>query len=379
MSMKYYSSSIAMPSLLSTLFSNRLVTLLATILTFSNCLLLAGCKNSINKNTYEEIDSLTKSRKLLNQGETDAAINAYNNILDMEPTNEVAKFELASAYASKSGINIYTLYPLLKMRLFNRPVISWGGDNYSSNPFRKYLEEIERFSDHSDRRAHNNRSEHSADDENELKSNYEKQLLLNALNTVWAIYEFIPYLAMLPLINEENRVYADRAIDILHNSHFSQRRNTEAKLYMSLLSAIQLGNLIKDQLSDLVSVNETVTLNKNGNENGNENGNGNENKIETRKEGPSEDKEAYQNYSFNVVMKRIFCNLDPKTLPTTIFPMLKYTDLFLEGIQDTKFINKDLEQARDILNESYTSLSTSKGTNWIKNYNQMKLYICKVK
>ncbi|MDA8791701.1 hypothetical protein N9N67_00575 [Bacteriovoracaceae bacterium] len=75
------------------------------------------------KSRSEDISDLTLARRFQNEGKHSKSIYYYEKSLT-ENDDPNVKLELTSAYASRAGIDVFSLYPILKDYIFKKPFIS---------------------------------------------------------------------------------------------------------------------------------------------------------------------------------------------------------------------------------------------------------------
>ncbi|MBF0300904.1 MAG: hypothetical protein HQK51_19505 [Oligoflexia bacterium] len=263
------------------------------IISIGMLMLLCSCKKDGVDQNEENLDKLTMARKLHNSGKIDEALAKYQEIFDenlsmLEAENSDVRLEYASVYADKAKINLYTFFPIIKMKIFNRPIVDWQSTDYSKNPLRKFIT--------------------SGDT---LGSNVATQnIILKLTDIIWTAYELTPYMASIPFIEPAKRVYIDKAIFILREG---KNQNKEMGPYKSFLSAIQFINVLMDILIEL--------------------------KIDLPK-----------NESDRLDMDYLMCNFDIQQYTTHLVSLLKYSYYFLEGIWGTKFDNGNLKRINLLLN-----------------------------
>lgn len=104
-----------------------------TLIIFSTILLgLTSCESTEYKASANQKSEVITD---LNTGDADKVINKLKN--KNKDDDEI--FYLASAYASKGGIDIYSMYPMLELRLFHESAINWGDINTNDNKYFKIL------------------------------------------------------------------------------------------------------------------------------------------------------------------------------------------------------------------------------------------------
>lgn len=105
----------------------RLLIFLTVLVSFISC----------NSKEYKSEDnSKADIVNSLNKGDTQKVISSLEG-KELDP-DEI--FYLASAHATKGGIDIYSMYPLLELRLFHEKAINWGDINKTDNKYLKILE-----------------------------------------------------------------------------------------------------------------------------------------------------------------------------------------------------------------------------------------------
>lgn len=175
----------------------------------------------------------------------DKALICFQDILNRDPEDMDSRFYLASVYAMKGNIDVYSLFPILKMRLFNAPVIQWSKLKDSRNPYIKHLKNKKLFLD---------LDEIYEDKVNQEKTNrrdVRKRFVLLTLNLCWSIYEFIPFLGLVPMSTEAQREHIEEAISILQTIKFKdKKRQEDMHMYVAFLSMIQVINIFKDTFKD---------------------------------------------------------------------------------------------------------------------------------
>lgn len=215
-----------------------IVALLA--LTFSSCK---------KEDKQDALKDETKIQILLNNGEYEKALVLIDSMLQANPDNKQIVYLQACAYAMKGGINIYSLYPILDTALFRKPSIEWNHMSDDQNP---YVKLIDQYSNPETQPTQNNQAETqpepnttNPDSETPMIS---KEIKKEIMNSLWNTYQIIPYLDFIPYLTLENRVYIDRALEILYGNEFPGDYARQANLYLSLLSAIQFFNVVKSSL-----------------------------------------------------------------------------------------------------------------------------------
>lgn len=95
---------------------------------------LVACKNE----TLEADKDKTTIVKELNTGRHENVISILEN---KEQLTQRERFYLASAYAIESGIDIYSIYPLMEIELFHKEALDWDQLKDQKNPYKKFLKE----------------------------------------------------------------------------------------------------------------------------------------------------------------------------------------------------------------------------------------------
>lgn len=106
-----------------------------TMIMFFSLVLFVGTsceeKSFSSKNNMKAqiLKDLNKSEfnTVINKLESKSALSIDENYL------------LASAYAMKGGMSVYSLYPLLEMELFHKRALDWGDLDSQKNPYEKFL------------------------------------------------------------------------------------------------------------------------------------------------------------------------------------------------------------------------------------------------
>ena len=96
---------------------------------------LAGCQQK----KYEK-SSASEVVDQLNARNYDAVIAS----IDPNTTDPQQKFYLASAYAGRGMLDVFVLFPLLEMYLFNRPAMEWDDLSEVKDPYRRFLRRLNR-------------------------------------------------------------------------------------------------------------------------------------------------------------------------------------------------------------------------------------------
>ncbi|MCT4641140.1 MAG: hypothetical protein N4A33_02510 [Bacteriovoracaceae bacterium] len=96
------------------------------------------CLYSCEKKEFKAKDNhRTGLLQSLNEGDNDTVIS---NLENRSQNDNQDKFLLASAYASKGGIDIYAMFPLLEVKLFHEKAINWGSSNDTNKKYTQILE-----------------------------------------------------------------------------------------------------------------------------------------------------------------------------------------------------------------------------------------------
>lgn len=209
-----------------------LKSLILGLLLLTQGVILSGCGKSKDLATYdaEEVNEITKARKLLNEKQYDAAIEIYEREVNNfpSPTREELIVELASAYAMKAGVDIYSLFPIIKMELFRKPIINWNGSEGADslfNPYRRYLEHFILLQDSN-------------------LSDLRMRQLQAGYDLIWKFFKFSQYLFLVPHIPRDTRAYLkvaeQRILPLARAGH------STAKVYLALLSTVHILNYVKD-------------------------------------------------------------------------------------------------------------------------------------
>jgi len=96
---------------------------------------LVGCQQK----KYEKSPSAEVVDQL-NARDYDAVIAR----IDPATTDTQQKFYLASAYAGRGMLDVFVLFPLLEMYLFNRPAMEWDDLSEVKDPYRRFLRRLNR-------------------------------------------------------------------------------------------------------------------------------------------------------------------------------------------------------------------------------------------
>jgi hypothetical protein len=64
--------------------------------------------------------------KLLNDSQSDDALSQVNKLLEKDPENEELLYLKASALSMSAGVDVYKLFPILKMQIFDVAMNQWG-------------------------------------------------------------------------------------------------------------------------------------------------------------------------------------------------------------------------------------------------------------
>lgn len=92
-----------------------------------------------SKEYKEDQNSNVEIIKALNTGDNDKVINFLENKdKDLDDA-----FYLASAYASKGGLDIYSMYPILEVKLFHEKAINWSSKSETDNKYVKIIKKRE--------------------------------------------------------------------------------------------------------------------------------------------------------------------------------------------------------------------------------------------
>lgn len=199
---------------------------------------------------HESLNDQTKARRLINKGEVDAALNYYEKIIQDINSPDSAKIEYASALAFKAGINVYSLFPILQMKLFNKP-LSENGKKSSENSNDSYSS-IEKILTQN-LKDKNKKIAMSDEDQQQLKKQIKSLLFAYSLSkNLWKFYQYYTTFTLIPYVKKENRSMVHNAIDYLSHVKFHSSRSAHiAKSYSFYLAAIIAASYLKDIFSQM--------------------------------------------------------------------------------------------------------------------------------
>jgi len=193
-------------------------------------ILLEGCGLSYNFSSEEDLSSLTKAQLLLNQGMFDDAIVLLQQSLEKNPNNQEIKFYLASAYAGKGNISIFSLYPALAPHLFNKKFVDWESNTEFRNPYEHFIDDYW----------------NSSIIPPGIYSLTEIKLIIKQLNKYsWAFYEFTSLMALSPTLTEEQIRYAREALKVIVSNEFFGSRSKDANVFSIIISSVLFFQLSK--------------------------------------------------------------------------------------------------------------------------------------
>jgi tetratricopeptide (TPR) repeat protein len=190
------------------------------------------------KGDEEHLADKTKVQILLNSSRYDEAIELIDEQMVNDPNDPELRLSLASAYMGKANIDIYSLYPILELKILNKPAVNWDSPSVE-NPYKPYILAAD-----------------IAFEASEDHNNQQKELFSDLLTYLWSTYEVLPLIYLAPAINDEQKDYAKKALDILDSSQFNFN---EFEREANLNSALIAGSLTMNSLRHLFPLKENLT------------------------------------------------------------------------------------------------------------------------
>lgn len=201
---------------------------------------------SCGKKIQDEISEQTKARKLMNESRYEEALIAYEKLHEESPDNENIRFELATSYAARAGIDIYSLYPLLEKAVFSTTLLKTGDSSSKSSKKsnqnaleKREVKAIEESKNH-------DQSVVGLDQDTISKEVYILNLSKMILKTMYAIGESFTNLALIPQLDEHEKKYLWLSIDTLNYKFKKQKIKSQARDYSFILHLVLIANEIKD-------------------------------------------------------------------------------------------------------------------------------------
>lgn len=236
-----------------TIFGNLLI-----ILTLG--LTISGCQ----KKSVNSISAKNDILYHLNRNNTKDALAIIETEKKIRPNDpELAIYE-ASVYTIEAGIDIYSIFPLLKLKFFREPIANWDSLDKYNNPYGDLFEgegKPVKVADGADENKPLDSDLLSKDETLEAARTIKFQSYM--MNGIWGLYESIPILILVPSVELSKEKFATKAKEILLNPNidFNKSQLSEKRFqFLTLIDIIMFITYLKDttDFSKIQSPNDLV-------------------------------------------------------------------------------------------------------------------------
>jgi hypothetical protein len=224
------------------------------------------CMTSCQKKSINESNSKNEILYHLNRGNTSDALKIIEAEKKLRPFDANLAMYEASVYAIEAGIDIYSIFPLLKLKFFKEPIANWDSLDKYDNPYGDIFEEKnpkkKSPEDNSKDKKDENIPADLLGDSEKVRKEEDQKIRSYLMTGLWGLYESIPILTLIPSVDLTKEKYALKAIDVLLNKELifiDEKQKEERYQFLTLIEILMFITYLKDTI-DLTNINSPNDL-----------------------------------------------------------------------------------------------------------------------